>query len=152
MDIRTPFTPRVAVTLDFGDEKSLTKQSQKNETDINRIMAKYRKTGVITHLAANPPVYRGDEQPVDFQDALNKAAEIKSEFEALPALLRNEFENDPFRYIRWQAENAAEIAQDGLVPSLLGLVAEQPEEAPEAPQGAPQGNPPAEPAEPPPST
>jgi len=45
------------VSLDFTDQKSRTKQSFIEETDVNTIMGRWRRTGVIEHLAKAEPRY-----------------------------------------------------------------------------------------------
>ena len=49
MEIRSAYQKLPRVQL-VPDEKSLTKQMHKKECDINNILAKYQKTGAITHL------------------------------------------------------------------------------------------------------
>ena len=55
MEIRKPYT-REAVQVDAGGE-SRTKQSFQKECDINAIMAKYQKTGAITHFNKHQQQY-----------------------------------------------------------------------------------------------
>ncbi len=67
-----------------------TKQSFKDETDINRLLARAQITGTISHLARYEARY-GDFSDFDFfesQIMLTKGREI---FDALPSEIRSEF-------------------------------------------------------------
>ena len=62
-------------------QPSLTQQHSKDETDINKIMARYIKTGVIDHVAKYQPQYTENSE-VDYHNSLNiilKADEMFSE-------------------------------------------------------------------------
>ncbi len=67
-----------------------TRQSFKDECDINKLMSKYQKTGAITHFAKHAPRY-GFAAGVDFEEAMTIVAEGDSMFEDLPASLRKRF-------------------------------------------------------------
>lgn len=78
---------------------SLAKQSFKDECDINNILAKYRKTGLVTHLAKYGGNY--NELPLvdDYHDALNQILAAKDAFLELPAEMRKFFNNDPAEFL-----------------------------------------------------
>lgn len=88
---------RERVQTKFTGE-SLTEQHHKKSCDINNIMAKYQKTGLIDHMATHQGTY-GDVSGADFQNAQNLVAEQKSIFHELPASVRAEFDNDPANYL-----------------------------------------------------
>lgn len=82
---------------------SLTKQSFKDECDINNVMKRFERTGAIEHLAKYGPQY-ADVMPVDFQQAMNTVALANSMWEELPVSVKQrvgspegflEFVNDP---------------------------------------------------------
>ncbi len=79
-----------------GDSE--TEQHHKKACDINNIVAKYRRTGLLDHIAKHQGTY-GDATGLDFQDAQNLIATQTSIFNELPAAVRAEFENDPAQYL-----------------------------------------------------
>jgi len=114
MEIRKPYT-REAVQIDAGGE-SRTKQSFKKECDINAIMAKYQKTGAITHFAKHSPQY-GIADGQTFQDAMNLVCEAQEMFNELPSSIRSRFGNDPAAFLDFVNDegNADEMEKLGLI-------------------------------------
>ena len=71
-----------------------TKQASRDECDINLIMAKFQKTGAISHFQKHSGSY-DYATGIGFKDAMDIVAEGRSIFAELPSSLRNRFENDP---------------------------------------------------------
>ncbi len=71
-----------------------TKQSFKDECDINKIMARAEKAGTISHLQKFEGVY-ADYSDYDFFEATQKLTRGREVFDALPAELRREFGQSP---------------------------------------------------------
>ena len=96
-------------------QPSMTKQSFGNECNINMIMAKFQKTGAISHYAKFAPTY-GDATPVELHDALNIVADANSMFEELPSSLRKKFNNDPEQFLEFvqNPDNLEEMRKLGL--------------------------------------
>ena len=69
MEIRKPYTREAVQVHSVGETR--TKQSFKKECDINVIMAKYQKTGAITHFSNHQQQY-GIADGQTFQDAMIK--------------------------------------------------------------------------------
>lgn len=92
-----------------------TKQAFKDECDINQIMARYKKTGAITHYARYQGEY-GFAPAVDFREALETVRRGGEMFSELPADVRRRFDNDPAKFLEFVQEpaNAAEMADLGL--------------------------------------
>ena len=99
--IRTRFTKNRVKTKSGG--KSLTEQSHKKSCDINAIMARYVKTGLIDHVQKYEGTY-GDATGADFKAAQDLVAEQKSIFNDLPAPVRAMFKNDPSKYLELLVE------------------------------------------------
>lgn len=78
--------------------ESLTEQHHKKTCDINKIIARYAKTGLIDHVRKHQGTY-GDVSGHDFKTAQDLIAEQKSIFHELPAEVRAEFDNDPANYL-----------------------------------------------------
>lgn len=100
----------------FEDSVSMTKQEFKNECDINRIMAKYKVTGV---LPEGMGVGRyGDFTGVeDFQHAQEILIQAETQFAALPSDVRDRFDNSPLRLLEFVADrkNLEEAKKLGLL-------------------------------------
>ena len=78
---------------------SLTQQSSKDSCDINSILKRYRKTGVISHFRADGGSYEDMPPSMDFHEAVNLVMEAQAGFDALPATVRSEFGNDPAKFL-----------------------------------------------------
>lgn len=92
MKIRNKFSPRVAYIAMSADD-GRTQQHFADEVDINRILAKYRKTGVIEHVKRAQERYGDFTDLANYATNLDKVAKAKQSFEMLPAELRNHFKN-----------------------------------------------------------
>lgn len=100
-----------------NNEKSKTKQSFKDETDINLILEKYVKTGLINHEPSNPGQYGDFSNVVDYQSACNAVLEVERNFMQLPAQARARFQNDPGQFLEFiqDPKNLEEAQKLGLV-------------------------------------
>lgn len=85
---------RLRVQFSCGDEL-ITKQSMKDETDINNILKQYKRTGIIAHINSAEPTYTDLPDNVDYQNALHMQMEADSAFATLPSVVRAYFQNDP---------------------------------------------------------
>ena len=73
-------------------------QSARDEQNINYIVSKAVKTGMLPVLMSREPMQALPD--VDsYQDALNRVVYAQQEFEKLPSLVRREFGNDPSRLL-----------------------------------------------------
>lgn len=101
---------------------SMTEQHHKKACDINSIMAKYTKTGLLDHVSKYEPQY-GDATGADFKAAQDLVARQKSIFMELPAEVRAEFKNDPSNYLEL-------ITTEGGPQQLAEMLNPQPEPQP----------------------
>lgn len=97
-------------------DETRTVQSEAEACDINNIMKKYEKTGLIEHVNAAGR-YENLPQSVDFQEAINLVMEAEASFEGLPAAVRKEFENDPAKFLLFveDPENVERMGELGLL-------------------------------------
>jgi len=93
-----------------------TKQSFKDECDINNLMARYLKTGHMEHVNEALPQFR-DVTDFDFQRAQNLIANAASMFENIPSKIRSRFDNDAGKLLDWvhDPKNAEEAASLGFL-------------------------------------
>lgn len=77
----------------------LTKQAFKKDCDINYIMQKYEKTGVVEHLSRYNGQYGDFSDVQDYHSSLNQVIAADEMFMTLPAGVRKEFDNDPGKFL-----------------------------------------------------
>ncbi len=115
---RTPGKRKAVKLKMYG--KSVTKQSFKDDCDINLIMAKFVKTGVLDHQRTHGAEY-GFASSDDFRDSMEIISKAQTMFEELPSHLRNQFDNDPAEFLDFvqDPENLAEMQEMGLATKTL---------------------------------
>lgn len=122
---------------------SLTRQSMSAECDINNIMKKYERTGILDHQNRYEGGY-GDftSAPENYHEAMNQIIEAQDMFLSLPAQIRKKFANDPGNYLEFATDpaNAEEMIKLGLAVARKTPVQERSDN--------PGGNPPDKPQSP----
>lgn len=98
MSIRKNGSKRV-VTI--NTEPSKTDQSFKSDCDIQEIIAKFRKTGQVTHLNKKQGIYADVSQIPDLLGATMIVQDASEKFSSLPSGVRDKFNNDPINMIQW---------------------------------------------------
>ncbi len=95
-------------------DESRTRQSMREECDINSIMARFRKTGAVTHFARHEARYDFADG-ITFHNAMNVVTEAQTMFANLPAHLRERFV-DPGAFLDFVQDeaNAEEMVELGL--------------------------------------
>lgn len=127
MKFRTRFSERVSPLVICSTEEGKTKSEFMDECDINKIMARYRRTGVLPESARMAAARYGDFSAVpSFMEMQDKILAANELFAALPAAVRKQFDNDPHEFL---AASHTEEGQELLIKLGLGK-----EEIP-APQG-----------------
>ena len=96
------FSTHVHPVIDIPPEEDLTQQHFERETNINSIVSRYQKTGVLP-TALIREVQFGEVGP-DLISSLNKIKAAKEQFQLLPAKIREEFKNDPDQFMRFLAD------------------------------------------------
>ena len=112
---------KIETTVDCSNSPSLTKQSFSEQADINSIVAKFERTGMIENKLTTP--YYGDVSEIkNYHEALNTVREAQELFMTMDASVRNTFENDPQKLIDFlDDENNYDKAVE------LGIVSPRPE-------------------------
>lgn len=90
------------------DGPSLTKTDQARDANVNNIVARYDRTGVLNHLAAAEGVYADVSELGSYQDAVNAVQGAQQQFLQLPSQLRARFDNDPAKFVDWSTSATAE--------------------------------------------
>lgn len=137
-EFRTAYGPKLKI-VEINQEKSLTKQSMKKETDVNFIVAKYQKTGMMQHREQHEGQY-GEFFAIDYHEALNAVIAAQTMFSTLPSSMRNRFNNDPGEFIAFveNPDNLEEMNELGLTKPLPGEPRKDSNPAPSSPN--PQGD------------
>lgn len=100
---------RISFPADEPASVHMTKPEFAKESDINRIMAKYQRTGILGDpLAYKQGVYGDFTSANDFSEAMRKIAAVENLFDSLPSDIRSRFENDPAKLIDFVNDPANE--------------------------------------------
>lgn len=145
--IRAAYDPHERVQFATVGE-SRTHISMAPECDINRIMLKWQKTGIIEHRNTFEGQY-GDftNLPQDYHESMNTVIDAQEMFMTLPATVRRRFLNDPGHFLDFvtNPENMEELVKLGLATKVAkGDEAElvTPPEPPPSPKKANPAPPP----------
>lgn len=116
MSFKHGYSPSIKVHPPRGDV-SLTKQSFKKECDINNILKRYMKTGLIDHINKHQGVYTDLSTSTEYHEAMNIIMEANDSFSLLPSEIRNKFNNDPAQFLDFVSnpDNRQEMAELGLL-------------------------------------
>lgn len=106
---------RRKVEIIFDPAEGLTRQEFQAECNINNIMAKYQKTGLVDHITKHSPMY-GEFDPIDFQTALDTIKDGEAMFAELPSQARKYFNNDPAEFMTFvqDPDNIDKLVELGL--------------------------------------
>ena len=131
---------KYASDIDTRGDKIRTKQSAKNECDINQILARYLRTGVVSpeNMAKRQAVFGDVSETPDFHAAQNQVIAAKDAFMTLPAKIRSRFANDPGQLLDFCADpnNRDEAIELGIITKIEEET--PPEPPPEGPTTPPE--------------
>lgn len=110
---KSAYGAKMRVAIDTGD--GLTEQNHKAEVDVNNIVRKYNKTGLIDHLNTFEQKY-ADVTGYDYQESMNTVSAANSLFENMPSVIRNKFGNNVGAFLNFvdNPDNHAEMVEMGL--------------------------------------
>jgi len=116
----------------------MTKQSFKDECDINSIVKKALKNGLLPDGNPNP-IYGDFSDVKDYQQGLNVVMKAEAQFSSLPAHIRSRFQNDPAKFLEFatNADNLDEMRKLGLA-KKAPVPPRTTEDTPKAPATPPQ--------------
>lgn len=100
-------------------EASLTLQEYADESDLNKIMEKYAAGMGALPVRDGTPMFGDFSDLPDFATAQQIVIDAQDRFDALPARLRDRFDNDPGALIAFLQDenNRSEAVALGLIPS-----------------------------------
>lgn len=96
-------------------DSSLTQQQFKEESDINTIVDRFMKTGVLPDPVSMPQ-YVDYEGVFDFQSAMNVVRQADENFMRMDAKVRSRFHNSPQEFLEFfsNPDNGPEAVRLGL--------------------------------------
>lgn len=119
----TRFDGSKGQAISFHDEDGkpydeiLTKQEFLEESDINVIISRFQKTGIVPSTFGNVASFGDFSEVTNFQDAMIKVQEAEDMFFGLPAKIRSRFDNDPGVFLEFadNPENQDELVKMGII-------------------------------------
>ena len=101
---------------DYSD--GMTKQSFKDQTDINKIIKKAQVSGGLSHAMKYDEAVYGEFTGVDLLGAHLQVEKAKQIFADLPSEVRREFDQDAFKFAEFASDpkNIGRLAQ--LIPAI----------------------------------
>lgn len=105
----------------------LVEQCHKDDCDINKIIGRYDRHGVLNTVNEAKKWYGDFTEVNEFQQAQELVAKGKTYFEELPSEVRNKFRNDPGNFLEFASDprNNKEMVKLGLATEII-----EPEEKP----------------------
>jgi len=99
-----------------GNIQYFTEQSHKDQCNINSIVAKYDKTGVLVHINQFEAQF-GDMAGEDYKTMLDTILDAKRNFSKLPSHIRKRFQNNPEKLLAFMEDpkNRDEAVKLGLI-------------------------------------
>lgn len=97
------------------EEKTKTQQNFKDDTDVNKILEKYCRTGELPKFYKKPEF--GDfSTSLEFQEAQNILAHATQQFDQLPSKIKKRFSYDPSAFLEFMHDqnNIPEMVKLGL--------------------------------------
>jgi phage internal scaffolding protein len=140
MTIRSAYSKKKRFQLNTGND-SMTQQSFKNECDINFILSKYQKTGLVDHVNTYQGNYSDVSNVPSYQEALHIVESAHTAFESLPSSIRKRFSNNPQDFLDFvhNPDNLEEMKEMGLIPNKVQDSIQPPVESePVPPQAEPE--------------
>jgi len=115
LNFRTAYQKHKRYPIMF-EQPTLTKQAFKDECDINNIMSKYQKTGMVEHLNQNNGEYGDFISYEDYHTSLNQILEAQETFNSIPSSIREKFNNNPAEFLEFaqNPDNHNQMVQFGM--------------------------------------
>ena len=138
MGFYTRYKPPKSPALDFEPGTTRTRQEFLQESDVNRLVERFRDTGsfydplTCANTSQNKPLFGDFTHIPDYQQCLDVVIDAEQRFSALPSRVRERFANDPAQLLAFlhDSKNRDEAIELGLLPKPVEP--QQPLEPPKA--------------------
>lgn len=119
MEFKTAYKNTRSPIKEMGE--TITEQCHKNACDVNNILEKYQRTGVLEHRNQHRGEYAFVD-PITFQECMETVARAQSMYEELPAHVRQKF-TGPGEFLNYvqNPANAPEMVKLGLAERLSDI-------------------------------
>ncbi len=109
--------PRVQTINDLPSE---TIQSESDQTDIKKILKKYREVGIIEHLNLTESTFADVTSFTDYGDVIRTAKEAELQFMQLPSKIREKFNHDTALWLDTAHDEAKrlQLLEEGTIKTL----------------------------------
>lgn len=99
-----------------GKGDGMTKQSFTKECDINYIVARFEKTGLLPDIIKSNPQYGDFANVLDYKQGLELVMRAEEQFDALSWKVRERFHNNPAEFLEFcnDPNNGKEMVELGL--------------------------------------
>ncbi len=115
-------------------QKNMTEQAHAKECDMNYILRKYQKTGLIEHVKKHQGRY-DDITVTDFTEAMHKVSEAQDMFNELPSFVKKKVGGSVEKFLEFvqNPNNKADMQRLGMLKGNDGLNAKgEPVASPQA--------------------
>lgn len=116
---REMYAPDYQSVCSYVDEsgESFVQQSDYDRSDINLIVERFIKTGILESVKQTNGFYGDFSEITDYHSALQMVQHAEESFMTLPATLRARFDNDPGAFLDFVSNpaNEQEMAELGLL-------------------------------------
>lgn len=112
-----PYTVEDARKYGYVSERpTLTEQSHKRECDINEIMLRADRDGILPNVNRAQMIFEDVSQVDDYKAIQDQLIDANNIFMSFPAKLRKKFNNDPMQFVRFveNPDNLEEMYELGL--------------------------------------
>lgn len=117
VEIRKPFdeVPHVLATI---VDDGMTQQSFKEQCDVNNILKKFERTGMLDHASRFQGSYGDFVGAQEYHEYMNNVVSAQQMFDQMPAAWRKRFGNDPAQFLEFMddPENVDEMRSLGMLP------------------------------------
>jgi hypothetical protein len=116
------FTNGKRKVITVNTQRELTEQAHKKQCDMNFILRKYQKTGLIDHVKQHQGRY-DDVSVQDFTEAMHTVSEANQMFESLPSFIRQKVGGTVEGFLDFvqNPNNKEELARLGMLKGNDGL-------------------------------
>lgn len=117
--ISSMYVDRGPCTFDLRcEDASRTRQEFKDECDINILMSRYDRNGVLPPTNGAEPQYLDVSNVPDLAQAFDIVEQASKAFFTLSAAVRREFDNDPIKFVAFaeDSKNLERMREWGLAP------------------------------------
>lgn len=117
MNIRKRFDVYEKPKTSFKGQKTVTQQHMENDCNINEIMGRYLKTGILPQYPNMNPTYGDVSNLGTYENCVQKVKAAEEDFMALPAAIRKRFGHNPGKLLEFLSneENYEEAVKLGIV-------------------------------------